>query len=155
MRFVLLIIIALFTLHQFPKSQERSIQPFKKPFIKEKPTEVIIQPDVEKNFSFPTSGTTELTEEIIEYLELIANYLKENPCTIVRLTGHSDDQGTFSQNQKRSEDRAKQVVQYLVSKGIASGRLFPRGDGARVPVGDNRSEDGRKRNRRVEILIVQ
>ena len=116
---------------------------------------ITIRAGQRKTYFFPSSASTSLTNDAKEYLDNVAEFLKANPSSTVRIVGHSDDQGTFSQNQKRSEDRAKQVVQYLVSKGIASGRLFPRGDGARVPVGDNRSEDGRKRNRRVEILIVQ
>ncbi len=116
---------------------------------------ITIRAGQRKTYFFPSSAATSLTGDTREYLDNVAEFLKANPSSTVRIVGHSDDQGTFSQNQKRSEDRAKQVVQYLVSKGIASGRLFPRGDGARVPVGDNRSEDGRKRNRRVEILIVQ
>lgn len=116
---------------------------------------ITIRAGQRKTYFFPSSAATLLTGDTKEYLDNVAEFLKANPSSTVRIVGHSDDQGTFSQNQKRSEDRAKQVVQYLVSKGISTGRLFPRGDGARVPVGDNRNEDGRKRNRRVEILIVQ
>jgi len=116
---------------------------------------ITIRAGQRKTYFFPSSASTSLTSDTKEYLDNVAEFLKANPSSTVRIVGHSDDQGTFSQNQKRSEDRAKQVVQYLVSNGISSGRLFPRGDGARVPVGDNRNEDGRKRNRRVEILIVQ
>ncbi|TAL66872.1 MAG: OmpA family protein [Bacteroidetes bacterium] len=116
---------------------------------------ITIRAGQRKTYFFPSSASTSLTGDAREYLDNVAEYLKANPSSTVRIVGHSDDQGTFSQNQKRSEDRANQVVQYLVSRGISKGRLFPRGDGARVPVGDNRNEEGRKRNRRVEIMIVQ
>ncbi|MBI5323770.1 MAG: OmpA family protein [Ignavibacteriae bacterium] len=121
----------------------------------ETPRRITIRAGQRKTYFFPSSASTSLTGDTKEYLDNVADFLKANPSSTVRIVGHSDDQGTFSQNQKRSEDRANQVVQYLVSKGISKGRLFPRGDGARVPVGDNRNEEGRKRNRRVEIMIVQ
>jgi outer membrane protein OmpA-like peptidoglycan-associated protein len=116
---------------------------------------ITIRAGARRTFDFPSSASTTLSNDVKDYLDAVSEFLKDNPNSTVRIVGHSDDQGTFSQNQKRSEERARQVVQYLVSKGISTGRLFPRGDGARVPLGDNRTEDGRKKNRRVEIVIVQ
>jgi outer membrane protein OmpA-like peptidoglycan-associated protein len=115
----------------------------------------IIQTGVEKTFTFQTSTATTLNKEIKDYLDAVADFMKSNPGKNVRIVGHSDDQGTFTQNQQRSEERALQVVQYLVSKGIPRSRLFDRGDGARNPKGDNRTEAGRRKNRRVEIVVVQ
>jgi outer membrane protein OmpA-like peptidoglycan-associated protein len=55
---------------------------------------------------------------------------------------------------KLSENRAKAVVAYLTSKGIAAARLSSKGFGATRPVSDNKSEEGRAQNRRTEVKVV-
>ncbi|MFA6572534.1 MAG: OmpA family protein [Bacteroidota bacterium] len=112
-----------------------------------------IQVGTEKSFTFNTSTTTLLSKDAKDYLDAVAEYLKANPGRRVRIVGHSDDQGTFTQQQERSEERARQVVQYLVIKDIGRGKLLDRGDGARNPKALNTTESGRKKNRRVEIVI--
>ena len=71
----------------------------------------------------------------------------------VTVDGHTDDLGADVYNQRLSERRAEAVAAYLISRGVESGRVKPRGFGESRPVGLNDSEMGRRRNRRVEIVI--
>ena len=99
---------------------------------------------------------TSLSDELRRYLDAVVEYLKQNPRADVRIVGHSDNfGGTPAQTQRISDERALQVVRYLMSKGIARERLLASGMGARNPIQSNRTPQGRKANRRVEITIVQ
>lgn len=84
--------------------------------------------------------------EIVKMLNADAN-LK------VYVVGHTDNVGQFAHNIKLSQDRAASVVNALVSRhGIAAARLTPFGDGPTAPVASNKSEEGRAKNRRVELV---
>ena len=65
--------------------------------------------------------------------------------------GHTDNTGVPDLNQKLSEDRAATVKTWLVAHGVGEARLNPRGFGATRPVADNKTPEGRARNRRVEL----
>ena len=108
-----------------------------------------------KTFSYPKSESTDLTDEIKEYLDVLVEYLKTNPGTIVSITGHSDAFGTYEQNDKRSRERAEKVAYYLMKKGIPVGRIIFTGKGAIEPLASNKTEAGRRKNRRVEIEIIK
>lgn len=71
---------------------------------------------------------------------------------VVSIEGHTDDTGTPAHNRLLSQQRAEAVVAALVGRGIAAGRLSATGWGQEKPVADNRTEEGRARNRRVEIV---
>jgi outer membrane protein OmpA-like peptidoglycan-associated protein len=71
----------------------------------------------------------------------------------VRVEGHTDNRGTAALNKKLSADRAANVVKWLVANGIAKDRLKSQGFGPDRPIADNKTEDGRKNNRRVEFHI--
>lgn len=90
------------------------------------------------------------------YVELdkLVQLLKENPTLKVELIGHTDNQGSKSYNQTLSENRAKAVVAYLTSKGIANDRMKPKGMGDTQPISTNATEEGRALNRRTELKIV-
>ncbi|GIV54486.1 MAG: hypothetical protein KatS3mg039_1004 [Candidatus Kapaibacterium sp.] len=99
---------------------------------------------------------TALTDELRRYLDALAEYLKQNPRAEVRIVGHSDNfGGTPAATQRASDERALQVVRYLLSKGIPRERLLASGMGARSPIQSNRTPQGRLANRRVEITVVQ
>ncbi|MCS7303015.1 MAG: OmpA family protein, partial [Candidatus Kapabacteria bacterium] len=105
-------------------------------------------------YSSPTD--TALTDELRRYLDALADYLKQNPRAEVRIVGHSDNfGGSPVETQRVSDERALQVVRYLMSKGIPRGRLLASGMGARNPIQSNRTPQGRMANRRVEITVVQ
>ena len=82
----------------------------------------------------------------------VAALLKANPGLSVYVDGHTDNVGSAATNKSLSEARARAVVQELVKQGIAASRLTPRGFGPDVPIADNRLEEGRALNRRVELV---
>jgi outer membrane protein OmpA-like peptidoglycan-associated protein len=105
-----------------------------------------------KNIFFETAKA-ELLEPSFEELDHLTQLLNEKEGMEIQINGHTDNQGNDALNQKLSEERAKAVVAYLVSKGIAEGRLTYKGYGSTVPVADNHTEEGRIKNRRVEFTI--
>ncbi len=82
----------------------------------------------------------------------ITALLKGVPALKVSIEGHTDNIGTPESNKKLSEDRAKAVMAAVVAKGIASDRMTAVGRGQDAPVADNRKEEGRALNRRVEVV---
>ena len=90
------------------------------------------------------------------YVELdkVVAMMKENPTLTTEVGGHTDNVGTGFDNLVLSENRAKAVVAYLVSKGIAEDRLTAKGYGEAKPVGPNTTEAGRALNRRTEFKIL-
>ncbi|HUP90883.1 MAG TPA: OmpA family protein, partial [Solimonas sp.] len=81
----------------------------------------------------------------------VAKMLKSAPDLKLEVGGHTDNVGQPAANQKLSEARAQAVQAALVAQGIAAARLSAKGYGDTRPVADNRSEDGRAKNRRVEL----
>ena len=73
---------------------------------------------------------------------------------VIIAVGHTDSIGTVEYNQKLSVRRAEAVKAYLVSKGIEKNRVYTEGKGEKQPVADNRTAEGRAKNRRVEIEVV-
>jgi OOP family OmpA-OmpF porin len=73
---------------------------------------------------------------------------------VIIAVGHTDWIGTKEYNQALSVRRAEAVKAYLVSKGIDKSRVYTEGKGETMPVADNRTAEGRARNRRVEIEVV-
>lgn len=82
----------------------------------------------------------------------ITALLKGVPALKVSIEGHTDNIGTPESNKKLSEDRAKAVMAAVVAKGIAADRMTAVGRGQDAPVADNRKEEGRALNRRVEVV---
>lgn len=86
-------------------------------------------------------------------LKAIADMIKTNNSLNLYVVGHTDMIGEFDYNMGLSLKRAQAVVKTLVNKyGIAAGRLAGKGAGPLCPVGSNKNEDGRKLNRRVELV---
>jgi outer membrane protein OmpA-like peptidoglycan-associated protein len=106
-----------------------------------------------ENVLFGTNKTTLLPASAKE-LDKLVSEMKRQPGMKVQISGHTDNVGNESANQVLSEGRAKAVVDYLASKGISSHRLSYKGYGSSRPVADNSSEEGRKKNRRVEMKII-
>jgi len=68
--------------------------------------------------------------------------------------GHASSEGDSAHNLKLSDDRAKAVMAYLVEHGVAKDHLSSKGFGSSEPIADNKTEEGREKNRRVEFTIV-
>ena len=96
----------------------------------------------------------ELKPESQVELDRLVQLLNDNPTVKIQIEGHTDNVGSAADNMKLSENRAKAVVAYLTSKGIAAARLSSKGFGATRPVSDNKSEEGRSQNRRTEVKVV-
>ena len=87
-------------------------------------------------------------------LDRLAAQAKEMNLEVIVAVGHADWIGTDAYNQKLSERRAAAVKAYLVSKGIAANRIHTEGKGESQPVADNKTKEGRAKNRRVEVEVV-
>jgi len=100
-------------------------------------------------FGFDKSA---ITDEMIPVLEQVKMILDEEPDTNFVLSGHSDSTGPEAYNQGLSERRAASVKNWLVSNGVAASKLQAKGYGETQPKYDNSTNEGRKLNRRVEMM---
>lgn len=87
-------------------------------------------------------------------LQSLVAKLKDTDIEVIVATGHTDWTGSDAYNLKLSMRRAKAVKAFLVSKGIPEARVFVEGKGESQPTADNRTKDGRAKNRRVDIEVV-
>jgi len=87
-------------------------------------------------------------------LDDLVGKLKAVNLEVVIAIGHTDSIGSKAYNQKLSVRRANAVKAYLVSKGIEANRIYTEGKGEMQPVADNKTKEGRAKNRRVEIEVV-
>lgn len=95
----------------------------------------------------------DIKPESNETLAEVAKYLTSNPNTKLVVAGHTDNVGNFEFNRDLSQKRAQAVVEYLVSKHqISKERLFPFGASFASPVASNATEEGKAKNRRVELV---
>lgn len=99
---------------------------------------------------FDTGKATVLADSE-DTLKQVGDLLQHNPDLKLRVEGHTDNQGNAAANQALSEKRAQAVVAWLTAHGIEADRLKAQGFGQTKPVADNSSEDGRAKNRRVEL----
>jgi OOP family OmpA-OmpF porin len=87
-------------------------------------------------------------------LDDLANKVKGINLEVVIAIGHADSIGSDAYNQALSVRRAESVKAYLVSKGIEANRVYTEGKGEKQPVADNKTREGRAKNRRVEIEVI-
>lgn len=99
-------------------------------------------------------GESNVLPESFEQLDNLATYLKENSSLKIQIEGHTDNQGDSKANKKLSLERAYNVREYLVSKGIVGSRIKFAGLGDTQPVSANDTEENRKLNRRVEYKVI-
>ncbi|MBW4889511.1 OmpA family protein [Mucilaginibacter sp. HMF5004] len=127
----------------------------KKQFLIDVPLQVIEAGNkvVLKNIFFDTNKFDIKAESKIEMQKLII-FLAENPKVNIEISGHTDNAGNDVLNQTLSQNRAKEVYQYLLSQGVPQNRLTYKGYGKSQPIAPNTTEDGRRQNRRTEFKII-
>ncbi len=103
--------------------------------------------------SFET-GSANLTSLSRYELDNLAEALKGNPNMTIEIAGHTDNTGDAESNQQLSEERARTVYNYLISKDIDANRLAAAGYGQNRPVDTNDTEEGRAKNRRTAFRIL-
>ena len=98
------------------------------------------------------TGKWTIKPESLPIIEQVAAMLKSAGDLRLRIEGHTDSVGTPASNKTLSDNRAKAVVDAIVAKGIAAGRLSSVGMGQEKPLADNATEEGKAKNRRVELV---
>jgi outer membrane protein OmpA-like peptidoglycan-associated protein len=105
-----------------------------------------------KNIQF-NSGSPVILPSSYEELDTLVALLNANPGLNIEIGGHTDNLGDPQKHQELSEQRAKNVMGYLISKGIPEKRLSARGYGMTKPISENNTQEGRAKNRRVEFIV--
>ncbi len=95
-----------------------------------------------------------LKPQFRETLDKVADSMIKYPNSLIDVYGHTDSTGSDAYNQTLSENRSRTVANYLAARGVSQARIRSQGFGETMPVADNAAEEGRARNRRVEIKIV-
>ncbi len=98
------------------------------------------------------AGKSTIRKESLPVIARVARLMKADPSLSVSIEGHTDNAGDAKKNRKLSLDRARAVRAALVAKGIGAKRLSAAGFGPDRPIADNVSEDGRAKNRRIELV---
>lgn len=123
-------------------------------------TEILLQPIAAgtktelKHLNFETGKAVILAESYPELDKWIV-WLKENPKATLEIAGHTDNTGDAKKNLALSLERAKAVKTYLTSKSVKANRLQTKGYGQTKPVADNATDEGKLKNRRVELIILR
>ena len=98
------------------------------------------------------TGKSTIRPDSKPIIDQIVQLMKTNTGLELGVEGHTDNVGDVKSNQALSENRAKAVVAAIVAQGIEAKRLSPAGHGQNKPIADNSSEEGRAKNRRVELV---
>ena len=109
--------------------------------------------EIEKNFNAAKfeAGKADLNDDAKFVLHDLVKILNKQPQLRLKIEGHTSDEGDAAFNQKLSENRAKAVVDFLISKGIAADRLEYEGKGSSEPLDPN----NREVNRRTQIIVLE
>jgi outer membrane protein OmpA-like peptidoglycan-associated protein len=101
-------------------------------------------------------NTAVLRPESDPVLTEVMRVLNENPdVELIEIQGHTDETGTEELNRRLGQERANSVLRWLVARGVARERLVAKGYGSERPLGDNSTDEGRQKNRRVEFQVVR
>jgi outer membrane protein OmpA-like peptidoglycan-associated protein len=101
--------------------------------------------------SFDTGKST-IKPASVPVIEQIVQLMRSNPDLSISVEGHTDNAGSPKSNKTLSDDRAKAVVAAIAARGIDAKRMSAVGHGQDKPLADNKTEEGRARNRRVELV---
>lgn len=100
------------------------------------------------------SGSAKLNKSAGEQLDKVVEFAAARQDANLTVTGYTDDRGNAQGNLKLSAARAEAVKAYLVQHGVAADRIIAKGEGAANPIADNKTAEGRAKNRRVEVNSV-
>jgi OOP family OmpA-OmpF porin len=100
------------------------------------------------------TGKAAIQPDSEDTLKQVAALMEQNPDLKLRIEGHTDNQGSAAANQALSEKRAQAVMSWLTSHGVTAIRLTAQGFGQTKPVADNGTQEGRAKNRRVELAKI-
>lgn len=101
------------------------------------------------------SGSAKLSPAYMNILNSVAVVMQEFKYSVAEIPGNADSKGSASYNLALSQKRAQAVADYLISQGIESERLVPKGYGESMPIANNKTAIGRALNRRVHIILHQ
>jgi OOP family OmpA-OmpF porin len=104
--------------------------------------------------AFYDTGKSVLKPEGKAKLDDLVSKMKDINLEVIIAVGHTDSDGSDAYNQKLSVARAESVKAYLTSKGVEKNRVYTEGKGEKQPVADNKTKEGKAKNRRVEIEVV-
>jgi len=107
-----------------------------------------------KNTAF-IQATSKISDSSMIALNNLANLLLQKTDYKIEIIGHSDNKGKEKNIQQSSEDRANAVKSFLLSKGIKEARIKTKGLGSALPIADNKTAEGRQKNRRVDYKIIK
>jgi len=107
----------------------------------------------QKFLIFFKSDSTELDNQAFEEINKIVVLVSQFPDSEIFIEGYSDSYGNYNFNKKLSQYRADIVKSFLTANGIDSSSITAVGLGAKSPMGNNKTGDGRKKNRRVEVKV--
>ena len=110
--------------------------------------------DIPSDVSFDV-GRSAVKSNFAPVLDQFATSLNQHQATTVTIIGHTDNTGSDTVNNPLSTDRANAARDYLISRGVSRNRILTDGRGSREPTADNRTQQGRDRNRRVEIYVAE
>jgi outer membrane protein OmpA-like peptidoglycan-associated protein len=107
-----------------------------------------------KNTAF-IQATSKISDSSMIALNNLANLLLQKTDYKIEIIGHSDNKGKEKNIQQSSEDRANAIKSFLLSKGIKEARIKTKGLGSALPIADNKTAEGRQKNRRVDYKIIK
>lgn len=117
--------------------------------------EVSTAKNIVLNNVFFETGKTTFDMSASSDLQKLVQFLNDNPTIKLEIDGHTDNVGKPTANKILSEKRAKSIVYYLIQNGIDSERLLAKGFGDTMPLQTNASAQGREKNRRVEMKLIE
>jgi general secretion pathway protein A len=98
-------------------------------------------------------NSADIDDQAVERINKIAEVALKNPYSKIQIEGYADSSGDYNFNKKLSQFRCNIVKSYLIAKGVANSSITAIGFGSDRPLGDNKTREGRRKNRRVEIKI--
>jgi OOP family OmpA-OmpF porin len=102
-----------------------------------------------------SSGNYSFRQDIYPILIEIVNIMKQHPFAVFKLEGHTDSAGSFNSNRRLSQARTNAVKNYLIDSGIPKENITTEAFGETKPIASNLSKEGRRKNRRVEIIMIR